>query len=210
MIKTVPLGQHPSVGSLTLLAAESVCEQLPAATTSTASSESRLRALFHAHYDFIWRTLRRLGLDSGHADDAAQNVFLTASRKLDGIREGGERGYLFGIALRVASDSRRASMRRRERPLEHAGDPVDPGPLAEESLDRHRARALLDAALEKLPLDLRVVFVLHELEDLAMSEIAELVGVPSGTVASRLRRARQEFEAIVARLNARSDRGGAR
>ena len=205
MIKAFPPGQFPSVGSLTLVAAaEAVGEELPA--KAPADAESRLRALFHEHYDFIWRTLRRLGLDAGRADDAAQQVFVTASRKLEGIREGGERGYLFGIALRVASDARRASARRRERPLEHAGDPADPGPLAEEALDKHRARALLDAALAKLPLDLRVVFVLHELEELAMSEIAELVGIPSGTVASRLRRARQEFEAIVSRLNRGSTR----
>jgi RNA polymerase sigma-70 factor (ECF subfamily) len=186
-----------------VVAAEAVAEDHP--TTAPAASEAQLRALFHEHYDFIWRTLRRLGLEAGPADDAAQQVFVTASRKLDGIRAGGERAYLFGIALRVASDARRALARRRERPLEHAGDPADPGPLAEESIDRQRARALLDRALEKLPIDLRVVFVLHELEEMAMSEIAELVGIPNGTVASRLRRARVEFEAIVLRLN----RGGA-
>jgi RNA polymerase sigma-70 factor (ECF subfamily) len=50
-------------------------------------------------------------------------------------------------------------------------------------------------------MDLRVVFTLHELEEMSMSEIAELVGIPAGTVASRLRRARQDFEAIVARLS---------
>jgi RNA polymerase sigma-70 factor (ECF subfamily) len=177
-----------------------------ASAKSDESAEVRLRSLFRDHYDFIWRSLRRLGLDTGRADDAAQQVFVTASRKLATIRLGGERGYLFGIALRVASDARRASARRRERPLEHAGDAADPTPLAEEALDQQRARALLDTALDKLPLELRVVFVLHEFEELAMSEIAEVVGIPSGTVASRLRRARQEFEVIVARLNL----GGAR
>jgi RNA polymerase sigma-70 factor (ECF subfamily) len=205
MIKALPTGQSTSVGSLTLLvAAEATAEDLPA--KESADAETRLRAIFREHYDFIWRTLRRLGLEAARADDAAQLVFVTASRKLEQIRVGGERGYLFGIALRVASDARRAFARRRERPLEHAGDAADPRPLAEEALDQQRARALLDEALAKLPLELRVVFVLHELEELAMSEIAELVGIPKGTVASRLRRARQEFETIMARLN----RGGAR
>jgi RNA polymerase sigma-70 factor (ECF subfamily) len=188
-----------------VVAAEAVAEELPA-NARAADAETRLRALFHEHYDFIWRTLRRLGLEPGSVDDATQQVFVTASRKLDGIRVGGERGYLFGIAVRVASDARRASSRRRESPLERAGDPADPALLPEEEIDRSRARALLDAALEKLPIDLRVVFVLHEFEELAMSEIAELVGIPNGTVASRLRRARAEFESIVARLQ----RGGLR
>ena len=205
MIKALPTGQSTTVGSLTLLvAADATAEDLPA--KERADAETRLRALFREHYDFIWRTLRRLGLEEGRADDAAQSVFLTASRKLDSIRAGGERGYLFGIALRVASDARRASARRRERPLEQAGDAADPRPLAEEALDQHRARALLDAALESLPEELRVVFFLHELEELAMSEIAELIGIPKGTVASRLRRARHEFETIVLRLS----RGGSR
>ena len=205
MIKTLRAGQFPSVGSLTLVVAPeaSTAER---STEGAKDAEARLRELFRQHYDFIWRSLRRLGLDAGRADDAAQQVFVTASRKLEGIRVGGERGYLFGIALRVAADTRRACARRRERPLEHAGDAPDPAPLVEESLDKHRARELLDAALAKLPLDLRIVFVLHELEELTMSEIAETIGAPSGTVASRLRRAREEFEAIVSRLN----RGGAR
>jgi RNA polymerase sigma-70 factor (ECF subfamily) len=205
VINRLASGQFPAVGSLTLVVpADAVAEEVPAKRTADAGA--RLRALFDENYDLIWRTLRRLGVDPGRADDAAQQVFVTASRKLDGIRVEGERAYLFGIAVRVAADARRASARRRESPLEHAGDPADPGLPLEEALDRTRARALLDAALAKLPLELRVVFVLHELEELAMSEIAELVGIPHGTVASRLRRARAEFEAVVARLN----RGGVR
>jgi RNA polymerase sigma-70 factor (ECF subfamily) len=139
-------GQFPPVGSLTLRVAAEATEELHA--DSSANPDVRLRALFRDHYDFIWRTLRRLGLDAGRADDAAQQVFVTASRKLATIRTGGERGYLFGIALRVASDVRRASARRRERPLEQAGNAPDPSPLAEEALDQQRARVLLDAALE--------------------------------------------------------------
>jgi len=205
MINPLLTGQSTSVGSLTLLVAPDVtAEDLPAETK--ADADTRLRAIFREHYDFIWRTLRRLGLEAGRADDAAQLVFVTASRKLDQIRPGGERGYLFGIALRVASDARRASARRRERPLEHAGDAADPRPLAEEVLDERRARALLDVALARLPLELQVVFVLHELEELPMSEIAALVGIPHGTVASRLRRARVEFETLMTRLG----RGGMR
>jgi RNA polymerase sigma-70 factor (ECF subfamily) len=88
---------------------------------------------------------------------------------------------------------------------------VDPTPDADEVLDQQRARLLLDEALACLPMDLRTVFALHELEDMSMSEIATTIGIPAGTVASRLRRARQEFEVIVARLGRPSTgRGGSR
>jgi RNA polymerase sigma-70 factor (ECF subfamily) len=171
------------------------------ASDHTADVQKRLRAMLADHYDFIWRTLRRLGLDPSGADDAAQQVFVVVSRKLDGIRAGGERAYLFGIALRVASESRRAAASRREHPSESAAeDAVDPAPSADEMLDQRRARALLDRALEALPVELRLVFTLHELEEMSMSEISALVGIAPGTVASRLRRARQEFETAVARV----------
>jgi RNA polymerase sigma-70 factor (ECF subfamily) len=204
------LGQFRSMGRATLAVAT---EAPPARAVSDvapapADDARRLRELLDAHYDFIWRALRRLGVDDRGADDAAQQVFVIASRKLAGIRAGGERGYLFGIAVRVASDARRASSRRREQPWEHAGDPADPTPSADEILDQRRARALLDEALAKLPMDLRVVFTLHELEEMSMSEIAELAGIAPGTVASRLRRARESFEEIVARLG--RGRGGGR
>jgi RNA polymerase sigma-70 factor (ECF subfamily) len=163
-------------------------------------AQRRLRAILAEHYDFIWRSLRRLGLDAAGADDAAQQVFVVASRKLAGITVGGERAYLFGVALRVASDARRAAAGRREHPSEDVDEAPDPSPGADEILDQRRARALLDEALEHLPLPLRVVFTLHELEGMSMSEIADVVGIAPGTVASRLRRARQLFESAVARL----------
>ena len=81
-------------------------------------------------------------------------------------------------------------------------------PSPEELVDRRRARELLDALLEEMPLELRVVFVLYEIEQLTSAEIAEVVGVPLGTVASRLRRAREDFTARVARVEARRKFGG--
>jgi RNA polymerase sigma-70 factor (ECF subfamily) len=177
--------------------------------TSVQDEDARLRSVLETNYDFIWRTLRRLGLDAAEADDGAQQVFLVTSRRLAEIRVGGERAYLFGIACRVAADARKRSSRRHEQPSEDVGEAIDPAPNADEMLDQQRARALLDAALEKLPIDLRHVFTLHELEEMSMSEIAEVLGIPPGTVASRLRRAREDFEAIVARMTKRAG-GGAR
>jgi RNA polymerase sigma-70 factor (ECF subfamily) len=194
--------------SVTLVAAASPSAPAGASSRPAAPADARLRAMLAEHYDFIWRSVRRLGLDAAGADDAAQQVFVIASRKLEGIRPGGERAYLFGIALRVGSDARRAAASRRELASDCAGDTADPAPGADELLDQCRARALLDRALEALSVDLRVVFTLHELEEMSMSEIAELVGIAPGTVASRLRRARGEFERAVARLNRSS--GGPR
>jgi RNA polymerase sigma-70 factor, ECF subfamily len=156
----------------------------------------RVAALVGAHYDFVWRALRRLGVGEGDADDAAQQVFLTMSRKLDAIRSGSERSFLFQTALRVASDHRRATRRRREAdaaPLVEALELADPAPATDELVELRRARVELDRILDSMPLELRAVFVLFELDQTTMAEIAKLLALPAGTVASRLRRAREAF-----------------
>ncbi len=156
------------------------------------------------HFDFVWRSLRRLGLSVPDADDATQEVFLIASRKLSSIAEGSERPFLFGTALRVAS-TRRRSLRRRREELADAIDEHDeqsaPGP--ERLTELARARTQLHEILADMSLELRAPFVLFELEELTVPQIAELLGLPIGTVSSRLRTAREEFHASVRRLQAR-------
>lgn len=159
----------------------------------------RLRALVLAHYDFVWRAVVRLGVPRAEAEDTAQQVFLLASRKLASIAPGSERSFLFQAARRLAANARRTIRRRRE-DGEVAVDLVDPGDGPEADLVRARSRELLDQALCGLPLDLREVFVLYELEELTMAEIAPLLDLPPGTVASRLRRARAAFRTEVSRL----------
>jgi RNA polymerase sigma-70 factor (ECF subfamily) len=163
----------------------------------------RLRALVDAHIDFIWRSLRRLGLSSADADDGVQSVFLVAARKLDVIEVGRERAYLFSVAQRVAHDVRRAASRRPETVTQEV-DAADPAPGPEEFADRRRARALLDQVLDGMPPEVRTVFVLFELEEMSAPDIAALIGVPLGTVASRLRRGREIFHAAAARVQARA------
>ena len=174
----------------------------PSAWPRSAASEARLRSMVSDHYDFIWRSLRRLGVPNTDVDDCAQQVFWVAARKLDLITQGSERAFLFSTALRVASDARRSRVRRREVPQEDdARDTTcDSGPHPDEVADRKRARELLDEVLAAMPLDLRTVFVLFELEEMATQDIATLLEIPTGTVASRLRRAREEFHKLVARL----------
>jgi RNA polymerase sigma-70 factor (ECF subfamily) len=169
---------------------------------SARAADARLRALVEGQYDFIWRSLRRLGVPDTDTDDCSQQVFLVASRKLDDIQPGCERAFLFSTALRVASDARRSRLRRRE-VFEEVDEPRDSAPNPEQVVEQKRARALLDEVLDSLPMELRAVFVLFELEELPSADIAEVLSIPVGTVASRLRRAREEFQRIVARLKAR-------
>jgi RNA polymerase sigma-70 factor, ECF subfamily len=166
--------------------------------------EKRLRALMREHFDFVWRNLRRLGLGDADADDGTQEVFLVASRKLSAITAGSERKFLFGTALRVASTRRRSLRRQREQPddaLEERDEGSAPGP--ERLAELSRARGQLHEVLAGMVLEQRAAFVLFELEELSIPEIAQLLSVPIGTVTSRLRAAREEFEAAVRRLRAR-------
>ena len=168
-----------------------------------ATSE-RLTRLVRDHLPFVWRALRRLGLEEAQADDAAQSVLLLLARRLDEVETGKERAFLFGAALRVAHGTRRRAARRRSRLEDRDLEGLeDPRPSPEALLERRRARALLDELLAELPLELRSVLVLHEIEELSVNEIAEVVGIPVGTAASRLRRARVDFERRARRLEAR-------
>jgi RNA polymerase sigma-70 factor, ECF subfamily len=186
----------------------------PAAREAIATSADRLTELFHDHFDLVWRTVRRLGVPPEALDDAAQEVFVIASRRLAAIEPGKERAFLYGTAVRVASTARRTSSRRRraQPPPEDGGaiDPADTAPAPDELVDRKRARELLDELVARLPDDTRPVFVLYELEGLTMDEIATCLEVPPGTVASRLRRARETFQAAVAKLDRSSARKEAR
>jgi RNA polymerase sigma-70 factor (ECF subfamily) len=165
--------------------------------------ETTVAGFVRDHYDFIWRTLRRLGVPPGLVDDATQKVFWIATRKIQEARVEKERSFLFAIALRVAGDERRALRRRPEVADESACDAArDELPPPDELVEQRQARELLDRILERMPFELRVVFVLFELEEMSTSEIAALLEIPSGTVASRLRRAREDFEDQVARLRA--------
>lgn len=163
----------------------------------------RVRHLVTSYHAFVWRSLVRLGVPRADAEDATQQVFLVAARKLDLIPTTAERSFLYGTALRVASRARRTLMRRREAMDGEPPDQACPSCPQDEALDRARARALLDEILEQMPLDLRSVFTLYELEQLTMTEIADVLAVPQGTVASRLRRARELFTAGRNRLEAR-------
>ena len=167
------------------------------------ASEARLRQLMATHFDFVWRSLRRLGLGDPDADDGAQEVFLVASRKLSQISPDHERQFLFATAVRVASTRRRSVKRRREEPLATIDDRERSEPGPERLTELARARSELQDILDGMDLEQRACFVLFELEELTVPEIASLVGVPLGTVSSRLRAARGYFQSALRRVHAR-------
>jgi RNA polymerase sigma-70 factor (ECF subfamily) len=174
------------------------------------ASELRLRAMFEAELDFVWRTVRRLGLDEGAADDAAQETFVIAARKLDEVDVGRERSFLLGTAIRVAANVRRTRAFRDRRDVAIAEDKskstsdgdrasavADDAPLPDAQVEQRQTLARLDRALNEMPDELREVIVLTELDALPQAEIALLLDLPVGTVASRLRRARRDLAATM-------------
>jgi len=167
------------------------------------ASPTRLRAFVDANFDFIWRSLRGLGVPAASIDDAAQQVFWTASQKLATIVAGSERSFLFATARGIASNARRSQLRNRELLDDEAiASHVDRAPDPEQAAATGEARRVLDRILDGLSEDLRAVFLLYELEGQTMAEIASILGTPMGTVASRLRRAREEFQSAARRYQA--------
>lgn len=173
-----------------------------------AETPDRVAAMFDAHYDAIWRTLRRLGVADAHVDDVAQQVFIVAARKVDGIVPGHEGRYLYGVAVRIASEHRRRHPSRKEIADESAlASLTDDAPGPEQALMAHEARAALDATLDGMPDELREILVLVEIEGFSVPEVAGIFDIPVGTASSRLRRARESFTENARRVRARWARG---
>jgi RNA polymerase sigma-70 factor (ECF subfamily) len=203
-------GHYGAMGDVSVALSKASVPTPDRAGTLGPADPGRMRSLVEAQFDFIWRLLRRLGVPAPSADDAAQQVFLVAAAKIGPVARERERSFLFAVAIRVAAGERRHRKRHPDSPRGlNLAEVKDESPGPEELLDQARARAIMQQILDRLPLEQRVVFVLYELEDMTNSEIAELLRVPSGTVASRLRRGRAAFEQAVDRLRARGVRVGA-
>jgi RNA polymerase sigma-70 factor (ECF subfamily) len=172
-------------------------------TERTAVDRVRLERMFAAHHRTVWRTMRRRGLGPEAAADATQETFLVAAQRLRDIQPDSERAFLVGTAIRVAHSLGRKSHRWQ---LE---DNMDQ--RVAKARDAGEARAdleLCDLALSKVNPVLAEVFVLYEIEGLTSPEIAALLEIPLGSVASRLRRAREQFRAVVARIERTLQREG--
>lgn len=171
------------------------------APPATAPGATDFDAVYREHFPFVWRNLRRLGVAEAYVEDAAQEVWVVVHRRLKDFEgRSSMRTWLFGIAMRTASDHRR--WRRRKDPRDRS-DEVDAvastAPSPEAMTERAQAGRVLDALLDELPEERRVVFMLAELEQMSAPEIALAVGAPLNTVYSRLRVGRAEFEAAAQR-----------
>jgi RNA polymerase sigma-70 factor (ECF subfamily) len=168
----------------------------------------RIEGWFRDHFDAVWRLAVRLGVPSAHLDDVVQEAFIVADQRAAEIAPGSERGYLISIVVRVSANQRRRQKNRVEYAAELAREPA-PSVVAnaEELLAQKQLRQLLDVVLDELPSEQRCVLVLHEIEDMSVAEIAILLELPRGTVASRLGRARSRFSKVAARLRAKWSEG---
>ena len=176
----------------------------PAAPAAPQAHE--FEVVYEQHFDFVWRSLRRLGVRDALLDDAAQDVFVVVHKRL-GEFEGRSslKTWLFGVALRVARNYRRTAQRRDAESLpENVVDTHSPGP--HEVTAQAEAVRTLHALLDALSDERRAVFVMMELEQMSAPEVADALGVNLNTVYSRLRKARSEFETALARHRARSMR----
>jgi RNA polymerase sigma-70 factor, ECF subfamily len=169
-----------------------VVERAPIA--ASAPAETTIEALFAAHVRFVWRSLRHFGVAAEDLDDLTQEVFLVAHRRLAEWDGSAPRGWLCAIARRCAAASRRRSHRRHERTVETVPEGCDTrDPSARVELD------LLSRILDTLDETERVAFVLHEIEEMPMREVAEVLQCPLYTAYRRYHAARRELTRLLER-----------
>jgi len=171
---------------------------------SAAERERAFRVVYDAHVSFVWRNLRRLGVLDRDVEDKCQEVFVVAHRRWTEFadRGHGPRAWIFQIVLRVAADARR---HRRRHPVDPDGGTAQERQSIEAPqaavVARKEALDLLDRALASIEMARRAVLVLHEIEQMTAPEIARTLEIPLNTVYSRLRVARLELDAELARLS---------
>lgn len=154
---------------------------------------SAVRAIFDEHADFVWRVLARAGVRDADLRDATQDVFIVVTEKLSTREEKAAfTTWLYAISIRVAANHRRKAHHRREQLGEELPD-VTRGSTPELKVADAEGRAQLATILGEMPPDQRIVFELFELEEQTCQSIADVLGIPLGTVYTRLRAARATF-----------------
>lgn len=145
---------------------------------------------YREELNYVWHSLRRLGVASAELEDATQDVFVIVHRRLhDFDLTRPVRPWLFGIALRIASERRRQV--RPTVPLE--ADVASDLMLPTDALELKQRQHLVRGALLQLSTEQRAVFILHDLDQCVMPDVAQALEIPLNTAYSRLRLARQAF-----------------
>ncbi|HEY5957048.1 MAG TPA: sigma-70 family RNA polymerase sigma factor [Polyangiaceae bacterium] len=176
-------------------------------TTTSQANASRVEQTLRRHLTLVWQVLRRSGLGTSDADDACQDVFWIFSQKSDDVPEAATRAFLVGTALRVASDRRKSKWNSSVTQCFDENSLLAGTAPPDEQLQTRRQVRLLDAVLTAMVPDEREIFILSEIQEMTRLEVAGALGIPEGTVASRLRRARDHFERLVRKLRARREAG---
>jgi RNA polymerase sigma-70 factor, ECF subfamily len=172
---------------------------LAAATGAEDPARPSLPEIYQREFDYVWRTLRRLGIPASDLEDVAHEVFMVVHRRLaDYDPSRPLRPWLFGIAYRTTSQHRR---RPGGVPQSAREDDLlglqDQSPSAEHLLSAEQARRRVHRALETLPLEQRAVMIMHDLDEVPAPELAAALEIPLNTVYSRLRLARAKFVAAI-------------
>lgn len=179
-------------------------EQLGVALAAPTPAASEAELLYREHFAFVWRNARRLGCTDDWVDDAVHEVFLVATRRLDEFeRRASARTWLFAITFRVVGRMQRDRSRRQQRIARYVAEQA---PSVADAARETEAAEYLRHLLLKLNEAQRVVVILAELEGFTSAEIAHTLGVPAGTVDSRLRAARQQLSRAIERDRAHGER----
>lgn len=161
---------------------------------SSRTTFCELSRVYQEHVQYVWRSLRHLGIRPSDLEDVCQDVFIVVGRKLSSFEHRSSlRTWIYGICLRTASDYRSRAFRRREVLHDEIPD-ARCGAQQEDSACRGQMRNQLVDLLDELSDDQREVFVLYEIEELAMREVAVAIGCPLQTAYSRLHAARRELK----------------
>lgn len=165
-------------------------------TQSSNGMSATFESIYRAEFKPVWRVISRLGVPAASVEDVVHDVFLTAHRKwseYDPTRPA--RAWLFGIAYRMAADHR--ALKRHQHEVADDEAAAEVAAPAVSTMEQRDALRVLELALTRMPVDARAVFIMHELEERAVPEIAELMGSPVPTAYTRLRSARQVFASVV-------------
>ena len=160
-----------------------------------------LRAIFEEHVDHVAHSLRRLGVREADVPDLTQEVFVVMHHILpdyDPTRPMWP--WIFGVLYRTAAAYRRTAFRELLDDGSLAADRADSSVNIEETVRKGEDRKLVLLALESLELHRRAVFVMADIDDVPVPEIARALGIPLNTAYSRLRLAREDFRAAASRL----------
>ncbi len=177
----------------------------PARVGMPSRPSADFETFYREHIRFVWRSVRRLGIDPMHIDDIVQETFLVVHRKLAAFEgRSAVKTWLYGIVRRVIADHRR-SLRRKPAfadggAADERADAAGVGP--DVSAEQAEQVRLLYRVLGQLDDEKREVFILAELEGMTLAEIAEALDANANTIASRLRAARQKFEDALERETA--------